>query len=322
MELRQLNGTDLRVSRLCFGTMTFGKPVEISTAREMVSRCIDVGVNFFDTANIYQQGVSESMLGDVLNGRRYKVILASKVRGSMGPQPDQSGLSRIAIMRAIDESLKRLRTDYLDIYYLHQPDYGVPIEETLDALQQLMNAGKVRWIGTSNYASWQVCEMLNLAKSHSYKPAIVAQQMYNLIARGLEQEFVPFARRSNVSIIAYNPLAGGLLSGKHSAARFTPGTRFADNRIYQDRYWHEQNFEAVAALGEIAAAAGRSLLSLAFGWLLHHSSAECVVLGASRLDQLNQNLAACEEGPLSTDTLQACDRVWHRLRGPVPIYNR
>ncbi|HZQ20512.1 MAG TPA: aldo/keto reductase [Terriglobales bacterium] len=322
MELRQLSGTDLTVSRLCFGAMTFGNPVEVSTAREMVSRCIDVGINFFDTANVYQQGMSESMLGDALKGRRQNVILASKVRGSMGPQSDQSGLSRAAIVRAIEESLGRLRTDYLDIYYLHQPDYEVPIEETLQALQELIDSGKVRWIATSNYASWQVCEILSLAKSCGYKPAAVAQQMYNLIARGLEQEFVPFARHSGVSIIAYNPLAGGLLTGKHSASKFTPGTRFADNRMYQDRYWHEQNFEAVAALTRIASNVGRSLLSLAFGWLLHHTRVACVILGASRLDQLDQNLAACNDGPLSADSLQACDEVWNRLRGPAPIYNR
>ncbi|MDT8067387.1 MAG: aldo/keto reductase [Terriglobia bacterium] len=322
MELRLLSGTDLNVSRLCFGTMTFGNPVETSTACEMVSRCIDAGINFFDTANVYQQGISESMLGDALKRRRHRVILASKVRGAMGPAPDQSGLSKASIMRAIEESLRRLQTDYLDVYYLHQPDYEVPIEETLEALQRLVNDGKVRWVATSNYASWQVCEMLTLARDHNYKPAVIAQQMYNLIARGLEQEFVPFACKNDVSIIAYNPLAGGLLTGKHSGSHFTPGTRFADNRMYQDRYWHEQNFEAVAGLMNIAEQCGRSLLSLAFSWLLHHTSVQCVILGASRLEQLEQNLAACEQGPLSPDTLRVCDEVWNRLRGPVPVYNR
>jgi aryl-alcohol dehydrogenase-like predicted oxidoreductase len=240
----------------------------------------------------------------------------------MGAESDQSGLSKAAIKRAIGESLQRLQTDYLDIYYLHQPDYGVPLEETLEVLQALVDSGTVRWIATSNYASWQVCEMLNIASQHGYKPALFAQQMYNLIARGVEQEFVPFARDHGVSIIAYNPLAGGLLTGKHKSVQYTPGTRFAENRMYQDRYWHEQNFEALQALSKIAQEAGRSLLSLAFSWLLHHTASDCVILGASRMDQLEQNLAACNEGPLSPDTVKACDEVWLRLRGPIPIYNR
>lgn len=322
MELRQLRGTDLTVSRLCFGTMTFGKPVDSETANRMVSHCIDAGINFFDTANVYQTGVSESYLGDSLQGRRDKVVLASKVRGSMGPGPDQQGLSRAAILRAVEESLRRLKTDYLDIYYLHQPDYDVPIEETLGAVDELVRSGKVRWIGSSNYASWQVCEMLNFAERHGQKPLPIAQQMYNLVARGLEQEFIPFANRHKVSIIAYNPLAGGLLTGKHSPTRVLPGTRFDNNRMYQDRYWHPQNFEAVASLAEIARKAGRSLVSLAFGWLLQQDSVDCVILGASRPEQLDENLAASMEGPIAEELMRACDEVWNRLRGPIPAYNR
>jgi len=322
MELRQLRGTDLKVSRLCFGTMTFGKPVDEATACNMVSRCIDAGINFFDTANIYQTGVSESHLGNALKGRRDKIILASKVHGSMGPGPDQRGLSRPAILRAVEESLRRLQTNYLDIYYLHQPDYDVPIEETLTVMDELVRSGKVRWVGTSNYASWQVCEILNLANRHGYKPPTIAQQMYNLIARGLEQEFIPFSKQHNISIIAYNPLAGGLLTGKHSPSQIIPGTRFDENRMYQDRYWHPQNFEAVASLTEIAKKAERSLVSLAFGWLLQQEDVDCVILGASRPEQLEQNLAACQEGPIAPELMRKCDEVWHRLPGPSPVYNR
>ncbi|MEO6965761.1 MAG: aldo/keto reductase [Acidobacteriaceae bacterium] len=320
--MRQLRGTDLKVSRLCFGTMTFGKPVDDATARNMVSRCMDAGINFFDTANMYQTGVAESYLGNALRGRRDKVILASKVHGSMGPAPDQHGLSRVAIRRAVEESLRRLQTDYLDVYYLHQPDYAVPIEETLATMDELVRAGKVRWVATSNYASWQVCEMLNLADRHGYKPAPIAQQMYNLIARGLEQEFISFAKRHNVSVIAYNPLAGGLLTGKHSQSQIIPGTRFDGNRMYQDRYWHPKNFEAVSALTAIAKKAGRSIISLAFGWLLQQQEVDCVILGASRPEQLEQNLAACQEGPIAPELIRECDDVWHQLRGPFPAYNR
>lgn len=322
MEMRQLRGTDLKVSRLCFGTMTFGKPVDDTTACNMISRCIDAGINFFDTANIYQTGISESYLGNALKGRRDKVILASKVHGTMGPGPDQHGLSRAAILRAIEESLRRLQTDYLDIYYLHQPDYSVPIDETLATMDELVRSGKVRWVGTSNYASWQVCDMLHLAQRHGYKPAPIAQQMYNLIARGLEQEFLPFAKQKGVSVIAYNPLAGGLLTGKHSPSQILPGTRFDENRMYQDRYWHPKNFEAVSALASIAKKAGRSLVSLSFGWLLQQEGVDCVILGASRPEQLEQNLAACRESPLAPDLLRECDEAWHQLRGPFPTYNR
>lgn len=310
------------VSRLCLGTMTFGKPVDNATADHLVSRSIEAGINFFDTANVYQAGVSESYLGNALKGRRDTVILASKVRGSMGSEADQQGLSRSAIRRAIEESLQRLQTDYLDIYYLHQPDYDIPIEETLAAMDELVRSGKVRWIGTSNYASWQICDMLNLAERLGHKPAPVAQQMYNLIARGLEQEFIPFARKHHVSIVAYNPLAGGLLTGKHSPTQILPGTRFDNNRMYQERYWHPQNFEAVTALAEIAKEAGRSLVGLAFGWLLQQAAVDCVILGASRAEQLEENLAACAQGPIATELLRQCDEVWHRLRGPIPAYNR
>src|SRR5437763_14797053 len=234
METRTLAGTELEVSRLCFGTMTFGKPVEQAGAIKMVDCCLEAGINFFDTANVYQQGVSEQMLGTALKGRRDQVVLASKVRGKMGDAPDQTGLSRRAIMRAVEESLKRLQTDYLDLYYLHQPDYDVPLEETMEALDTLVRKGAIRYAATSNYASWQVCQMLSIAEQEGYTPARVAQQMWNLLARGLEQEFVPFAKQAGVSIIAYNPLAGGLLSGKHAAQSYTPGTRFDGNKMYQD----------------------------------------------------------------------------------------
>src|SRR5438067_1740365 len=323
METRTLAGTELEVSRLCFGTMTFGKPVEQADATKMVDCCLEASINFFDTANVYQQGVSEQMLGTALKGRRDQVVLASKVRGKMGDAPDQTGLSRRAIMRAVEESLKRLQTDYLDLYYLHQPDYDVPVAETMEALDQLVRKGAIRYPASSNYASWQVCQMLNIAEQEGYTPARVAQQMWNLLARGLEQEFVPFAKHAGVSIIAYNPLAGGLLSGKYvTKTSYTAGTRFDGNKMYQDRYWHEQNFAAVEELKQIAAATSRSLISLAFNWLLHHTVTDCVILGATRLEQLEQNLAACNEGPLSAETVEACDRVWNGLRGPIPVYNR
>jgi aryl-alcohol dehydrogenase-like predicted oxidoreductase len=240
----------------------------------------------------------------------------------MGDGADEGGLSRAAIFRAVEDSLRRLRMDYLDIYYLHQPDYGVPIEETLDAMETLVRQGKIRYTAASNYAGWQICQMHCIAERKKLHVPGIAQMMYNLIARGIEQEFNAMARELGVSIIGYNPLAAGLLTGKHSSQAFTPGTRFDFNKVYQDRYWHSQDFEAVEKLKKIAVEAGRSLISLSLNWLLHHTMTDCIVLGASRMEQLAQNLQACEEGPLPAPVVEACDQVWRELRGPAPLYNR
>lgn len=318
----QLKQTDLKVSRLCFGTMTLGKPADQQTSTRMVDQCIDAGINFFDTANMYQLGVAESMLGEAFKGRRKSQILASKVRFKMGEGPDESGLSKPAILRAIEESLRRLQTDYLDIYYLHFPDYAVPIEETLETLELLVKQGKIRYPATSNYAAWQQCEMLGIAEKKNYRPAVITQPMYNLVARGIEQEWLPMTKHFNLSNIVYNPLAGGLLTGKHHIQTVTPGTRFDNNKLYQDRYWLSEDFAAVEKLKVIAQRAGRSLVSLALNWLLHHTASDCVILGASRPEQLAQNLAACEEGPLPDDALKACDEIWLELKGITPQYNR
>jgi aryl-alcohol dehydrogenase-like predicted oxidoreductase len=322
MESVTLQHTSLHVSRLCFGTMTFGKPVDQAQATALIHRSIDAGIHFFDTANAYQSGLSETMLGHALKGRRHQFIVATKVWARMGEGPDDAGLSKRAILKAVEDSLRRLQTDYVDLYYLHQPDYAVPIEESLDALHQLVQSGKVRYPASSNYAAWQVAQMQCIAKERGYKPATVSQALCNLIARGIEQEFTPMARHYGVSIIAYNPLAGGLLTGKHQPQSITPGTRFDNNKMYQDRYWHPQDFEAVSRLGQIARDSGRSLISLALCWLLHHTPVSSVILGATRMEQLDQNLAAAAEGPLSADTLAACDQVWQDFRGPVPSYNR
>jgi len=319
---KQLKHTNLKISRLCFGTMTFGKPADQQTCTRMVDQCIAAGISFFDTANMYQVGVAETMLGESLKGRRDKQILATKVRFKMGEGADESGLSKQAISRAIEDSLKRLQTDYVDIYYLHYPDYAVPIEETLEALELLVKQGKIRYAGTSNYAAWQQTEMLCIAERKKYKPAVITQPMYNLLARGIEQEWLPMTQHFGLANIVYNPLAGGLLTGKHQMQAVTPGTRFDSNQMYQDRYWHPQDFEAVEKLKTIAQKAGRSLVSLSLNWLLHHTVSDCVILGASRPEQLSQNLAACEEGPLPEATVKAIDEVWKQFRGPVPIYNR
>ena len=322
MEFRRLPHTDLNVSRLCFGTMTFGKPADQAAATRMVDACLDAGINFFDSANVYQGGVSEEMLGHALKGRRNEAVVATKVFGKMGNGADEAGLSKAAILKAVDSSLKRLQTGYVDIYYFHQPDYAVPVEESLEAMDTLVKAGKVRYPAGSNFSSWQSVEMLCTAGKHGWAAPYISQSMYNLLARGLEQEFLPMAKHFGVATLAYNPLAGGLLTGKHTPAEITAGTRFDDNKMYQDRYWHPETFGAVEDLAKIATQSGRSLVSLALTWMLHHTAIDCVILGASREAQLTENLNATAQGPLDATVVAACDQVWTKLRGPVPRYNR
>jgi aryl-alcohol dehydrogenase (NADP+) len=301
--------------------MTFGAQVDEPAAAEMVDLCLDRGVNFIDTANIYAGGRSEEILGRVLAGRRGRVVLASKVGIKIGDGPADSGLSRAAIEKGIDDSLRRLRTDYLDLYYLHQPDSATPLEESLEALERLVKAGKVKHVGASNFAAWQVCRLLWLADRGGGSPRVV-QPMYNLLARGIESELLPMARTLGVGIVAYNPLAGGLLTGKHSAAAPLAGTRFELMPAYRDRYWHPANFAAVSELAQAATAAGRSLAGLALVWVLHHTQVDCVIIGASRPAQLRENLDSFGAGPLPAEAVAACDRVWKELRGPSPQYNR
>jgi aryl-alcohol dehydrogenase-like predicted oxidoreductase len=323
MEYRTMSKTGLKVSRLSFGTMTFGSQTDEAAARRMIDRCLDAGINFFDTANIYNLGAAETILGKALAGRRGGVILATKVRGKMGDGPDESGLSRAAIHKALDASLQRLQTDYVDVYYLHQPDHDVPIEETLTALDEVVRAGKVRYPAVSNYAAWQVAEIHWISQRNGFKPPYVSQPMYNLLTRGIEEEYLPFCKRFGVAVVPYNPLAGGLLTGKHSRERGPiAGTRFDGNKLYLDRYWHADDFAAVEELATIARGAGKTLVELSFQWLLSQPQVDSIILGASRLDQLEENLKACECTPLNENVLARCDAVWRRLRGVTPKYNR
>lgn len=322
METRTLTHTELTVSRICFGAMTFGSQTQEDAAHEMIDVCFDRGINFFDTANVYNQGESERILGRALKGLRDRVVIASKVRGKMGEGADQNGLSRAAILRAVDESLNRLGTDHLDVYYLHMPDYDTPLEETLAAMDELVRAGKVRYPATSNYAAWQVTEMLCISGQKGYMPPWISQPMYNLIARGLEQEYLPMCSRFGISTFVYNPLAGGLLTGKQRRDNPLSGTRFDGNKLYLDRYWHEESFNAVDALRDIAAQSGRTMVSLALNWVLHHTPTTGAILGASRLEQLIENLDALADGPLAPEVVERCDAVWQRLRGAAPQYNR
>jgi aryl-alcohol dehydrogenase-like predicted oxidoreductase len=323
MEYRLLQGTDLRVSRASFGTMTFGSQADQATSDRMVDQCLEAGVNFFDTANMYNQGRAEIVLGKALGDRRSQVIVASKVRNRMGDAPDDAGLSRAAIRKALEASLKRLGTDYVDLYYLHMPDYETPIEETLEAMDEAVRSGKVRYPAVSNYAAWQVCEILWLSGKKGYQPPRISQPMYNVLARAIEDEYLPFCKRFGISVIPYNPLAGGLLTGKQSQEKGPiEGTRFDKNALYLGRYWHADYFAAVDELRSVAREAGKSLVQLALAWLLGREQVDSMILGASRPDQLAENLKAFEGAGLDDATVARCDEVWKRLRGITPKYNR
>ncbi|MXY67968.1 MAG: aldo/keto reductase [Acidobacteriia bacterium] len=319
-----VSATDTEVSRVCLGTMTFGSQVSEAEAARMVDFALDRGVNFIDTANVYNAGLSEEITGRILGARRSQIVLATKVRGNMGAGEDAyGGLSREAIFRAVEDSLKRLGTDYIDIYYLHQPDRSVDIYETIRAMNELVAAGKVRRIGTSNYAAWQMAEMAEISENLEFQVPTVAQPMYNALARGIEQEYLACTRRYNVTNVCYNPLAGGLLSGKQSLERGPlPGTRFDGNERYLKRFWHQEYFQAVEALRRVADGLGIALAEMALRWLCHREGAHCVILGASKFAHLEQNIEASQAGPLPDDALRACDEIWGALRGPTPQYNR
>jgi aryl-alcohol dehydrogenase (NADP+) len=323
METRRLAHTDLEVSRLCLGTMTFGSQVNESDSLEIVEHCLASGINFVDTANVYNDGLSEEITGRCLKGRRDKVVLASKARGAMGNPVAYEGLSGAAMRLSVEESLRRLQTDYLDLLYLHMPDYAVPIEETLQTLAKLQQEGKIRHGATSNYAAWQLCRIFWLCQENGWPRPAVSQPMYNALARGIEQEYIPFAKEFGVSMVVYNPLAGGLLTGKQSLEKGPiAGTRFDGNERYLNRYWHSGYFEAVEAMKAISSRSGRSLIEIALRWLLDQDTVDSVILGASKLEHLTANIQAAAAPPLSRELREECGEVWRNLRGPTPFYNR
>lgn len=312
----------MKVSPLCMGTMTFGGQADEQESCAMVDCCLDEGINFFDTADMYNDGASEVILGRALKGKRDDVIVATKVFNPMGPGPNDRGLSRKRILKAMDDSLRRLKMDYVDLYQLHQPDVTVPLEETLAAMDQLVREGKTRYVGISNYAAWQICQALWLCHDMQLAPVVSVQPMYNLLARGIEQELLPFCREFGLATMAYNPLAGGLLTGKHAKGKPPKkNTRFGLKEMYRDRYWHDRLFDATQQLGNVAQQAGLSLIELSLQWVLAQPDITCLILGASSLRQLKQNLSACE-GVLPDSASESCDAVWQELRGPIPKYNR
>jgi len=323
MEYRTLTGTGITVSRVTLGTMTFGQQADEATSARMIDMALDAGVNFIDEADVYVGGKSEEIVGRALKGRRNRLILASKVCNFSGEDKRKDvGLHRWHVIRGVEANLKRLQTDCLDICYLHKPDYATPIEETLAAFDTLVQQGKVVYVGVSNFASWQVCEAQWKAQENRWAPPVVTQVPYNLITRSIDEEYVSFIKHMKLGMVVYNPLAGGLLTGKHALDKGPiEGTRFDLNKEYYGRFWHGANFEAVQALAKIAEGAGKSLTELAFQWLMSQPHVDSILIGASKVEHLEQNLKAVE-GRLDEPTMKACDEVWQRVRGNHFPYNR
>jgi aryl-alcohol dehydrogenase (NADP+) len=289
----------------------------------MVHRALDAGVNFIDTADIYSKGVSETITGKALKGKRNGVVLASKVGNQVGQYKlKDNGLSRWHIINGVEACLKRLDTDCLDICYLHKPDYKTPLEESLAAFDALVRQGKVVYVGMSNYAAWQTCQARWICDINRFSPPVVTQNVYNLLARGIEQEFLPFCREMNIGLTVYNPLAGGLLTGKHkSGSPPAEGTRFQLNKEYHGRYWLDSNFDALSELMEIAKQAGKKPVELALQWLAAQNIVDSIIIGFSKMEHLEENLSAWE-GELDSNTLKACDQVWKKIKGDSFQYNR
>ncbi|MFN4259964.1 MAG: aldo/keto reductase [Gemmataceae bacterium] len=327
MQFRRLGRTGLKVSELCLGTMTFGHQCDEATSFAILDKATEAGVNFIDTADVYPvpptletAGRTEEIIGQWLHGRRDRFILATKCRGKMGPAPFDEGLSRRHILKAVEDSLRRLRTDYIDLYQTHQPDPDTPAEETLQAFDDLVRAGKVRYIGCSNYPAWQVALSLGISARHGWSRFDCVQPRYNLLHREIESELLPLCRDQGLGVIVYNPLAGGFLTGKYQSldapeagARFTLGIT---GELYRKRYWHEAQLEVVRTLQDFMRQRSRSLASAAVAWVLAQPGITAAIIGASRPEQLDATLAATDLR-LDAEEMEVCAQAWYSLPRPL-----
>lgn len=294
MNYRVLGKTGVRVSSLCFGTMSFGGDADEATAAAMFHRCREAGINLFDCADVYQQGRSEEILGKLIAECRDEVVLASKVYFPTGKDINASGATRYHLVRALDGSLQRLHTDYIDLYFVHRFDDTTPLEETLRALDDQVRSGKVLYIGASNFAAWQVAKALGLSALHDWMRFECIQPMYNLVKRQAEVELLPMAESENVGVISYSPLGGGLLSGKYGKNRRPKAGRLVGNKIYETRYGEPWMFEAADNLSALAVELGHHPASLAVAWVMSHPAITAPIIGARSLEQLAPSLQALE----------------------------
>jgi aryl-alcohol dehydrogenase-like predicted oxidoreductase len=327
MEIRSLGHSGLKVTSLCMGTMTFGNQADKQASFAMLDKALAAGINFIDTADGYplgstyeQLGGTEKIIGDWLSGKRDKIVLTSKCFTAMGPGANDKGLSRKHIMQAAEASLQRLKTDYIDLYQAHRFDDSTPLDETLRAFDDLVTQGKVRYIGVSNWKSWQIAKALGIAERKNYARIDSVQPRYNLLFRMIEEELVPMCLSEGTGIISYNPLAGGMLTG-----RYRPGheveanTRFAlsgvskAGELYQDRYWQEPVFAAVEKYRLWCSERDYNMVTTAVRWVLQQAGISSVIIGASRPEQLDASLDAAEQPPLSDEDLQELNQLWYSL---------
>jgi aryl-alcohol dehydrogenase-like predicted oxidoreductase len=322
MQYKKVGRTGLKISEITLGTMIFGKQVDESEAVKIIDLAYEQGINSFDTANAYTAGRSEEIVGKALKNKRNKVVLASKVANRQGPGPNELGLSREHIMQAVENSLRRLDTDYLDIYYAHTPDYTTPIEETLRAFDNLVQQGKVRYIACSNFRAWQLVRALAVSEQHNLARFDCIQSPYNLITRDIETELLPCCAGEGVGVVVYNPLAAGLLTGKHNGSQApSADTRFGQDKNYYERYWSPVNFTAVEHLKKIADTHNRKMAQFSLAWVLGNPTITSAIVGASSTGQLEENIGALDV-KLTPDETKACDDVWLELRPPRFFYGR
>jgi aryl-alcohol dehydrogenase-like predicted oxidoreductase len=317
--------TGLRVSQLCLGTMTFGLQCDPPQSNAILDAAAEGGIDFLDTADVYPlgggrttSGRTEEIVGGWLKGKRHQFILATKCVGQMGPKPWDLGMSRKHILDAIDASLRRLGTDYVDLYQLHGYDPHTPIDEALDALDTVVRHGKARYVGVSNWPAYKVARALGRSEVKGVVRVDSVQPRYNLLFRSFERDLLALCDEEQIAVIPYNPLAGGLLTGKHN--RNTPppkDSRFALGTAgprYQARYWHEQEFETIERLRAVAAEAGMSMATMAMRWVLSYPAITSPIVGASRPEQLADSLAAAEKGKLPADLKTRLDDITQAWR--------
>ena len=313
MEQRNIGRSGLRASLLGIGCNNFGLRLDIEATRRVVYRALDVGVTFFDTADMYGRGQSEEQLGQVLGERRKDVIIASKFGMAMNDSGTLSGASRRYIVSAVEASLKRLRTDTIDLYQLHQPDPLTPIEETLRALDDLITAGKVRYIGCSNLPAWQVVEANLVAASSGFHQFLCCQEEYSLLVRDIERELLPAMKKHHLSLLPYRPIAGGFLTGKYKRNEPLPeGARLATNsqKRFADRFLTPKNWDRLEKLEAYGKERGRSLLDIAFGWLASKPFIPSVIAGASTPEQVDLNCKAVTSG-LTADEIAHVEALFN-----------
>ena len=325
MDYRLLGATGVEVSPLCVGTMTFGKGADRDTARAIFERCRDEGINFFDCADVYSEGEAERMLGEFMTGCRHELVITSKVGSPLGSGPNSKGTSRRRVMASIEASLSRLKTDYLDLYFVHRFDDDTPLEDTLRTLDDLVRRGSVRYLGASNFAAWQVEKALGVSLRNGWIPFACIQPMYNLVKRQAEVEILPMAESERLGVITYNPLGGGILTGKYEGGARPAGARFARWQMYADRYGQEWMYGVADRFTAFARTGGYDPVSLAVAWAGAHPAVTAPIIGARTVEQLEGSLGALdvhmtdelyrEIAELSPAPAPATDRTEARIKG-------